>query len=325
MTTTGLRVQTSPLFSCKTCFLHGNRDKVKSFSSFRDRRFDNFYGGSLEMRRIRSFAQRDGDDVVKTRMKNKEDRTRALKDFRIVASLVSALFAGFAVYLNNADSEISIDLNIDAVPAIAGVLLAISFQYASPLQLLLVFIGKFETERPVDWVASQFSSRPSEWMANKLDGGSENVAPSIVPLLASQTLIASSGILLSFLISRSIGDTWALSTAIGTSFLAFLYEIGRPKRLSVDEVQKREKAWEDFQVFADEGLVKAGSCHESEILEAFTKEYPGYKNDASGEEARKRLRKFIFQWNPVAERKPYGFFKNVALKSKFTKAASPVE
>eukprot|EP00466_Bigelowiella_natans_P010174 jgi/Bigna1/144813/aug1.91_g19521 len=266
---------------------------------------------------IRASNGDDIEELQKKRLRNKQDRSQAARDFRVISIAVSALFAGLAVFLRYQDADLFLDedFNLDAVPVIAGLLLAISFQYSSPYQLLIVFFGRFETERPVDWVADRLAGKGGG------AGESDAVAPSqsttAAMKAASAALIGAGGVTLAALISKYVGDTWALSLAIGTGFFSFLYEVGRPRQLNADETAAREEAWGDFEVFAETSLVRAGSCHESEIMAAFVREYPKYKDESEGEQARKQMRRFVSRWNPYAERTPYGFFKNVAFSSAF--------
>jgi len=250
--------------------------------------------------------------VLAKRKRSKEDRSRAFRDFKAVAGVVSALFAGLAVYLRYTDTDFFLDedLNVNVVPIISGLLFAASFQFSSPYQLLLVFFGRFETERPVDWVAARLAG-----MEDPGDQASYDVPVQFQ--VASATIIGLSGVTLASLISKYIGDTWALSTAVGTAFFSFLYEVGRPTRLSPEEVAARERTWQNFREFADASLVKAGSTHESEIIGAFVSTFPQYKEDIEGEKGRKQIQRFLSQWNPYTERTPYGFYKNVAFSSSF--------
>lgn len=51
----------------------------------------------------------------------------------------------------------------------------------------------------------------------------------------------------SVLLEASLGDaTWAVSSGIGALFAAAVFEVGRPKRLTVDEAQQLEAQWQDF-------------------------------------------------------------------------------
>jgi len=178
----------------------------------------------------------------------------------------------------------------------------------SPYQLLLVFFGRFETERPVDWVADKLK------VAMKDDITSE---PQKREKAISALILAASGVATASVICRYVGDAWALSTAIGTSIFSFLYEIARPRRLDADQAAAQHEAWIDFETFADGGLVKAGSCHESEIIEAFVAKYPKYRSLIGEEITEKQIRRFVLRWNRFAERTPYGFYKNVALSNTF--------
>lgn len=61
-----------------------------------------------------------------------------------------------------------------------------------------------------------------------------------------------------------------------------MYEVGRPKRLSVEEALEKEAIWQDFKRFADARLARRGRCHETEVLRALQRELPKYRQPDSG-------------------------------------------
>lgn len=61
-----------------------------------------------------------------------------------------------------------------------------------------------------------------------------------------------------------------------------MYEVGRPKRLSVEEALEKEAIWQDFKRFADARLARRGRCHETEVLRALQRELPKYRQPGSG-------------------------------------------
>ncbi|GAB5361813.1 hypothetical protein AAMO2058_000744900 [Amorphochlora amoebiformis] len=252
-------------------------------------------------RGVVAYGEPVGERIAR-RQKNKEDRARALTDVRSVAVVMSALLAAIAVYLRYLELDIEVDnLDLDIPAFFSALLLAVAFQYSSPLQLLLVFFGKFETERPVEWVAGKLAQAPN---VSKPGPASKAIAAALIGIGGAVTAGA---------FAKGLGDTYALSTAIGAAFLSFLYEIGRPEQLSDVEAKETEEKRVDFRAFADERLVKVGSCHESEIFEAFVRAYPKYSDLANKRSSKLQMRRFVREWNPYAERTPYGFFKNVAV------------
>ena len=64
---------------------------------------------------------------------------------------------------------------------------------------------------------------------------------------------------------------------LGACMFAGMYEVGRPRRLSVEEAQTLKGQWQDFKRFADARLQRGGRCHESEILRALGRELPRYR------------------------------------------------
>ena len=102
-------------------------------------------------------------------------------------------------------------------------------------------------------------------------------APSWIRALATGfCLTAGFGISLAF--SLGLGDpTWSVSSGLGACAAAGVYEVGRPKRLSVSEAKELEGQWQDFEGFADQRLQRTGRCHESEIYAAFRRAFPKYR------------------------------------------------
>jgi len=64
--------------------------------------------------------------------RNKENRARAFSDFKAVAGVVSALFAGLALYVRYSEFDLLVeeDMNLDVISILSGILFALSFQYA---------------------------------------------------------------------------------------------------------------------------------------------------------------------------------------------------
>eukprot|EP00878_Enallax_costatus_P022071 GHUV01023403.1.p1 GENE.GHUV01023403.1~~GHUV01023403.1.p1 ORF type:complete len:258 (+),score=58.55 GHUV01023403.1:156-929(+) len=125
---------------------------------------------------------------------------------------------------------------------IAGALLwATALWYVSPLQLLLVFLGKFDTDRPSDWIINRLGRAAG----NNVEA-IDYVAPLWTGAAAAATCLLG-GIAISALLESGLGDpTWAVSSGIGALFAAAVFEVGRPKRLTVAEAQQLEAQWQDF-------------------------------------------------------------------------------
>ena len=69
----------------------------------------------------------------------------------------------------------------------------------------------------------------------------------------------------------------SVSSGIGACLAAGVYEVGRPRRLSVTEARQLEGQWQDFAAFAGRRLQRGGRCHESEVYGAFRKEFAKYR------------------------------------------------
>ena len=123
----------------------------------------------------------------------------------------------------------------------------------NPLQLLLLFFGKIETERPSDELM---------YLLGRAAGLPINEASYTVPAwihLTSYLVFALSGLGISLGLSYSLGDsTWALSTGIGSLLAAGMYEIGRPERMSTKEAVTLEAQYVEFVTFADDRLQVRG-------------------------------------------------------------------
>ena len=122
-----------------------------------------------------------------------------------------------------------------------------------------------------------------------------------------------------------------------------MYEVGRPRRLSVEEALEKEAAWQDFGAsaalpsvvrwlllcaaaapvpstppalppppavrFADARLQRSGRCHEREVLAALGREMPRYRSlDGM------TLRSLVRNWAPGSERSSNGFLRGVSLR-----------
>eukprot|EP00884_Botryococcus_braunii_P016628 jgi/Botrbrau1/3649/Bobra.0204s0039.1 len=110
---------------------------------------------------------------------------------------------------------------------VAGAFLwAVALYYCSPLQLLLLFLGKIDTERPSDWLLRQLGllfKLPVEDLGYQAPAGLK---------LATAVLFLFGGGLTAWAFEAGLGDpTWAVSTGLGACMAAAIYEVGRPARL----------------------------------------------------------------------------------------------
>jgi hypothetical protein len=95
---------------------------------------------------------------------------------------------------------------------------------------------------------------------------------------------------------------------------AFVYEVGRPKRLTKTEEIALEAVWNDFSSFADSSLKRSGRCHESEVFKEFRRRYGRYRDSEKlGDPV---IRDLIKNWNPAAARSRNGYYNNLSVVSK---------
>ena len=125
--------------------------------------------------------------------------------------------------------------------ATASVLWSLSLWFASPLQLLLLFLGKIETERPSDWFMNI--------LAGSLGLPTEDLAyehPTYIRVAAVAFIVAS-GVAIATALDAGLGSaTWGVSSGIATCLAACVYELGRPERLSADQAVELEGMYQLF-------------------------------------------------------------------------------
>ena len=188
--------------------------------------------------------------------------------------------------------------------AFAAALWSFSLWFASPWQLLVLFLGKIETERPSDWLMDALARG-----AFGEDPGAAGPAhpPAVVAAAAAGTVAA--GVATSAAIGWLLQDsTWGVASGIGAVVGAGVYEVGRPPRLSAAEAEEIERQWQAFRTWADGALRPSGRCHESEVFKAFRRT-PGVActvDDAG-------LRDMVRTWNPSVSRTSQGFLRGVSL------------
>ncbi|GLI65966.1 hypothetical protein VaNZ11_009650 [Volvox africanus] len=201
---------------------------------------------------------------------------------------------------------------------VAGLLWGLSLFFASPLQQLLLFLGKIETERPSDWIIMQLARGPLG-----LDILDVNEAPSWLAYIAMGICLVS-GLAISFSLQAGLGDSiWALSTGTGACLAAGVYEVGRPKRLNLEEARQLDQQWRDFVGFAESRLVRSGRCHESDVAAALRRELPRYRAKEALSDG--VLRDLIRNWHPNADRTPNGYYRNLSLAARVNAFTGKVE
>ncbi|KAK9847275.1 hypothetical protein WJX84_011768 [Apatococcus fuscideae] len=191
----------------------------------------------------------------------------------------------------------------------AAALWGVGLFFCSPYQLLLLFLGKIETERPSDWILQKLGEATGQ---STQDVG--YTAP--LPLQALTILFfIGAGTAASWLIHAGLGDaTWSVSSGIGTCAAAGLYEVGRPERLSGQEAETLDAQWQEFAAWANERLQRSGQCHESEIFGSFRKQFARYRSPETLSDA--ALKDMVRNWHPNASRTANGYYKNVSVQAK---------
>lgn len=198
------------------------------------------------------------------------------------------------------------DLSFGAGDGLGALLWALSLYFVTPFQLVLLFLGFIETDRPSDWVLRRLG------LAAGLDVDAVDYQVPAGLQAATVVLFGLSGVALAAGFEASVGDaTWSISTGLGACIFSCLYEVGRPRRLSVDEAQTLEKQWQDFKGFADLRLQRSGRCHETEILRALGRELPRYRGERKLDS--NTLRDLVRNWHPEADRTSNGYFKGISI------------
>ncbi len=233
--------------------------------------------------------------------------------------------------------------DVSAGSVIAAAVWSFGLFFKSPLQILLVFLGRTDTERPSDWILRTLgaSSRvtdagsvvedTSEVSKRKeKEPGTRGVRTfeEATPAAQAATLLfftaCGCGVVAGFDWAFAGEDTWGLSAGIGFTMLSFVAELGSPRRFSNAELDILETQYADFLTFAEETLERKGRCHSTEVTRAFKRRF-GSKyalsesrvnaSDATARDlSEKDLYTMILNWHPNAERTSNGYFKNLSLK-----------
>lgn len=193
--------------------------------------------------------------------------------------------------------------------AVASSLLwSLSLYYASPLQALLLFLGKIDKSRPSDLVLQQFG----KWMGHDVTNVHYEAPATVRAATMLVFLLAGVGVTASLRALTEGDTTWAVSVAIGFAMIAGVYDLGRPVRLSREDAERLERMWQDFQGFADENLQDSGRCHVSEVEKRFRACSAKYRSKESCTDM--ELRNLIANWAPHADRTPSGYYKGLSLR-----------
>ena len=206
-------------------------------------------------------------------------------------------------------------LNVSVGNVVACAVWSFGLFFKSPLQILLVFVGRTDTERP------------SDWMLRKLAPGSPTTFEDADVASKAATLafftLCGCGMVAVFDTLFSGEETWGLSFGLGFTMLSFVAELGSPQRYTRSELEVLEAKYADFVSFADESLQRRGRCHSTEVSRAFRRKFPKYyyrDGDGGGSDeslaalSDKDLHNMILNWHPNAERTSSGYYKNLSLQ-----------
>ena len=188
--------------------------------------------------------------------------------------------------------------------ALAAVVWAVGLFFKSPLQILLVFLGRTDTERPSDWLLRVFDG---DERVKTFEDASGARRAAIVAFFAACGL----GAVAAFDWAFAGEETWGLSAGVGFAMLSLVAELGSPERYTSEELDALEARYADFCAFADESLRRGGRCHSTEIERAFKRSGAGR---GAGEVSEKELYAMILNWHPDCARTANGYFKNLSLK-----------
>lgn len=203
--------------------------------------------------------------------------------------------------------ELTEGANFGLGDTLGAMLWTLALYYASPWQLLLLFIGKMDTERPSDWVIRSLG-RAAGLSVDAID----YTAPAWIRA-GTVAIFAGAGFATAATLGSLLGGdaSWSVSTGMGACVAAGMYEVGRPQRLSVEEAQVLESQWKDFERYASEKLQRSGRCHESEVIRGFRRSFARYRQPSAISDA--TIRDMVRNWHPKAERTGRGFYKNLSL------------
>ena len=162
---------------------------------------------------------------------------------------------------------------VSAGSVIASAVWSFGLFFKSPLQILLVFLGRTDTERPSDWILRALGASTRVTDAGSVvddddvkekrkerEPGTRGVRTfeEATPAAQAATLLfftaCGCGVVAGFDWAFAGEDTWGLSAGIGFTMLSFVAELGSPQRFSNAELDILETQYADFLTFAEESL-----------------------------------------------------------------------
>jgi len=255
---------------------------------------------------LRSYQNNEESTVEK---QIEEDERRIFLGSAVLTMLVFAGVALLPSFDQGPGAEtLFMDGEFSSGDLIASLLWSAAYYFCTPVQLLLLFFGRFETERPSDWIV-RIVGRLRGLPVNAL--GYE--APTELRILSIMVAITW-GILTAAVFELALEDSiWGISAGVGACFAAGLFEVGRPERLSPEQAKKLETQWQDFKEFADSNLQRQGRIHENELIGAFRKRSGKYRTEEQLEDA--RIKDMIKNWNSEVKRSRTGWLKNISFST----------
>jgi len=175
----------------------------------------------------------------------------------------------------------------------------VALYFASPVSVIMLFLGRTDSERP------------SDWLLRKVTGTAQMEDASFGAKVGVAAWFLVAGVAASALGDAALGDsTWQISSGLGFLTIAGVSELGRPKRVDEATLAKLTAQYDDFCEFADRRLSRSGRVHQMEISKAFRAAYPQHDESVLDES---EFRSLVANWAPGAERSPRGYYKNLSL------------
>jgi len=188
---------------------------------------------------------------------------------------------------------------VSAASVAGAVIWGLALYFASPVSVIMLFLGRTDSERP------------SDWLLRKVTGTAQMEDASFRAKVGIAAWFLVAGVAASALGDAALGDsTWQISSGLGFLTIAGVSELGRPKRVDEATLAKLTAQYDDFCEFADRRLSRSGRVHQMEISKAFREAYPQHDESVLDES---EFRSLVANWAPGAERSPRGYYKNLSL------------
>ena len=188
---------------------------------------------------------------------------------------------------------------LSAASVAGAAIWGLALYFASPVSVIMLFLGRTDSERP------------SDWLLRKVTGIAQMEDASVGAKVAVAAWFLVAGVAASVVGDAAFGDsTWQISSGLGFLTIAGVSELGRPKRVDEATLAKLTAQYDDFCEFAQNRLSRSGRAHQTEISRAFRDAYPQHDESVLDES---EFRSLVANWHPAAERSPRGYYKNLSL------------